>query len=57
MKGKNMKEIQKRYLKKIKTRLVAFYIHEQDLYDFSKSINFNKFIKEKLKEVYYAKEK
>lgn len=36
------------YKKKCKSRKVDFYLHEKELYDFSKTINFNKFVKNAL---------
>lgn len=41
-----MNEAKRKYKRKCKTRIVTFYIHEQELYEFSKSINFQKFIKD-----------
>ena len=37
------------YKKKCKSRKVDFYIHEADLYAFSKTINFNKEVKDFLR--------
>lgn len=45
-----MKTSKKKYKAKCKTRIVTFYLHEQDLYEFSKSINFQAFIKMALRE-------
>ena len=50
MKGhKTMKQAKVNYKKKCKSRKVDFYLHEQDLYNFSKSINFSKFVKKALR--------
>lgn len=38
-------EARKRYKKKTKTRLIDFYIKDQDIYEFSKTINFQKEVK------------
>jgi hypothetical protein len=46
----NMKKIQKKYQKKLKSKLITFYLHEEELYNFACSINFQKFVKECLKE-------
>ena len=48
-----MKQAKVNYKKKCKSRKVDFYLHDQDLYNFSKSINFNKFVKNCLIIVYY----
>lgn len=45
-----MKDYQKKYQKKLKSKLITFYLCEEDLYKFACSINFQKFVKEKLKE-------
>ncbi len=44
-----MKEAKANYKKKCQSRKVDFYLHEKDLYEFSKTINFNAFIKTMLK--------
>lgn len=40
-----MNKAKRNYKRKCKTRIVTFYLHEQELYEFSKSINFQKFVK------------
>ena len=45
-----MKESKRKYQKKLKSKLVTFYLHEDSLYQFAKSINFSRFVKEALKE-------
>lgn len=45
-----MKQYIKNYKKKLKTKLVVFYLHEGDLYNYASKINFNGFVKAKLKE-------
>lgn len=45
-----MEQAKVNYKKKCKSRKVDFYLHDQDLYNFSKSINFNKFVKTALKD-------
>ena len=45
-----MKESKKRYQKKLKSKIVTFYLHEEEIYRFSKTINFNQFVKKALKE-------
>ena len=45
-----MKESKKRYQKKLKSKIVTFYLHEEAIYRFSKTINFNQFVKKALKE-------
>ena len=42
-------QAKKTYKKKCKSRIIDFYLHEQPLYEFSKRINFTKFVKEMLK--------
>ena len=56
-----MKEAAKRYKKKIKIREVDFYPSDEEIYNKSKQINFQAFVKTCLKnydlimnEVYYA---
>lgn len=44
-----MNETKTKYKRKCKSRKVDFYIHETYLYDFSKSINFSKLVKEALR--------
>lgn len=45
-----MKQAKLNYKRKCKSRKVDFYLHDQALYNFSKTINFNKFVKNALKE-------
>ena len=45
-----MKESKKKYQKKLKSKIVTFYLHEESIYRFAKSINFNRFVKTALKE-------
>ena len=45
-----MKESKKKYQKKLKSKMVTFYLHEESIYRFAKSINFNRFVKTALKE-------
>ena len=45
----NTKEAKAKYNKKCKSRIVTFYIHEKELFEFSKKINFQAFVKECLK--------
>lgn len=44
-----MNKAKTNYKRKCKSRKVDFYLHEEDLYNFSKSINFSKFIKNALR--------
>lgn len=44
-----MNKAKRNYKSKCKSRIIDFYLHEQDLYNFSKEINFNKFVKDMLK--------
>lgn len=44
-----MNKAKRNYKRKCKTRIITFYLHEQDLYEFSKSINFQAFVKACLK--------
>ena len=46
---KKMNKAKANYKKKCKSRKVDFYIHEADLYAFSKTINFNKEVKDFLR--------
>ena len=43
-----MKESKKKYQKKLKSKMVTFYLHEETLYRFAKTINFNRFVKKAL---------
>lgn len=45
-----LKRAQRTYKKKLKIREVTFYLHEIELYNFSKTINFNGLVKDALKE-------
>lgn len=45
-----MNDAKRKYAKKCKTREITFYLHEVELYNFSKTINFSKFVKTALKE-------
>lgn len=45
----NTKEAKAKYNKKCKSRIVTFYIHERELYEFSKQINFQKEVKDFLR--------
>lgn len=46
----NMNEAKTKYNKKCKSRIVTFYLHERELWEYSKRINFQKRIKDILKE-------
>ena len=43
-----MKQAKLNYKKKCKSRKVDFYLHDQALYNFSKTINFQAFVKNAL---------
>lgn len=43
-----MNKAKRNYKSKCKSRNIDFYLHEQDLYEFSKTINFQKFVKDML---------
>lgn len=45
-----MKESKRKYQKKLKSKLITFYLHEESLYRYAKTINFSRFVKEALKE-------
>ena len=45
-----MKESKRKYQKKLKSKLVTFYLHEDSLFQFAKSINFSRFVKQSLRE-------
>lgn len=45
-----MKNYQKNYRKKTKIKTVTFYLHEKDIYDYASKLNFQSFVKNKLKE-------
>lgn len=47
-----MNTAKRKYAKKCKSRIITFYLNETELYDFSKSINFQQFVKYFLKEAY-----
>lgn len=40
-----MNKTKKKYKNKCKSRTIDFYLHEEDLYEYSKKINFSKFVK------------
>lgn len=50
-----MKESKKKYQNKLKSKLVTFYLHEGDLLNYAKTINFNQFVKKALKEAMKGK--
>lgn len=50
-----MNKAMKKYKTKIKSRKVEFYLCDEEIYLLSKSINFNKFVKEKLEELLKGK--
>ena len=43
-----MKESKRKYQKKLKSKLITFYLHEERLYQYAKTINFSRFVKEAL---------
>jgi hypothetical protein len=43
-----MKESKRKYQKKLKSKLITFYLHEESLYQYAKSINFSRFVKQAL---------
>lgn len=50
MKGiSKMNKSKQDYKRKCKSRIIDFYLHEKDLYNLSKQINFSKFVKDALK--------
>jgi len=50
-----MNETKKKYKKKCKSRIITFYIHEEDLYKISKEINFQACVKRMLKTMLNAR--
>lgn len=42
------KEAKKRYANKCMVRTITFYLKDKDIYDFSKTINFQEFVKDTL---------
>lgn len=40
-----MNKAKRNYERKCKSRNITFYLHEQELYNFSKTINFQAFVK------------
>lgn len=50
LKNDSVIKTRKKYQSKLKHKQVVFYLHELDLYEFARSINFQKFVKEKLEE-------
>lgn len=50
-----MNESKKKYKSKIKSRKVDFYLCDNEIYYLSKIINFNKFVKSKLKELLHER--
>lgn len=47
-----MNKSKKIYEKKIKRKVVKFYIHEKQLYEFANTINFQKLCKDALRNAY-----
>ena len=47
-----MNKSKKDYEKKIKRKVVKFYIHEKQLYEFANTINFQKLCKDALRNAY-----
>lgn len=45
----SIKRAKRNYAKKCKTREITFYLHEIPLYNFSKTINFSKLVKDTLR--------
>lgn len=44
-----MNETKRNYKRKCKTKLITFYLHEKELYEFANKINFQKFVKDCLR--------
>lgn len=44
-----MNETKKKYQKKCKSKVITFYLHEQDLLDYANTLNFQKCVKNWLK--------
>lgn len=44
-----MNKSKQAYKRKCKSRIIDFYLHEEDIYNLSKQINFSKFVKDALK--------
>ena len=44
-----MNETKRNYRKKLKSKLITFYLHEKELYEFANAINFQQFVKTCLK--------
>lgn len=40
-----MNKTKRNYKSKCKSRIITFYLHEENLYNFSKTINFQAFVK------------
>lgn len=40
-----MNKAKRKYAKKCKSRIITFYLNEVELYNFSKTINFQQFVK------------
>ena len=45
-----MKQALKNYRKKLKTKTITFYLHEMELYEYTKGMNFQAFVKSLIKE-------
>lgn len=45
----SLKRAKRNYAKKCKKREITFYLHEIPLYNFSKTINFSKLVKDALR--------
>lgn len=50
-----MKDIKRKYKRKCKTRIITFYLKENELYEFSKTLNFQATIKNYLNELMKGK--
>ena len=47
----------KRYRKKLHSKLITFYLHEEVLFNYAQSINFQKFVKDALRKEIEINEK
>ena len=48
--------INKKYTAKLKYRMICFHLKDKEIYELSKRINFQKFVKDKLRELLKEKE-
>lgn len=51
-----MKQALRNYKRKLKTKTITFYLHERELYEFTKQMNFQRFVKSLIREKMIAEQ-